>query len=71
MDESEKILFYKVVGNWQNYMLFKFHDFWLSILGDMVDQRQGTTNLVSGMVVLETGILKWVEASIWHRYGPN
>ena len=45
-------------------MLFKFRDFWLSSLGDMVDQRQGTENLVSGMVVLEAGILKRVEASI-------
>ena len=53
MDESGEMLFYKVVGNWP----FKFCDFWLSSLGDMVDQRQGTENLVSGMVVLETGIL--------------
>ena len=57
MDESGEMLFYKVVGNWPKYMLFKFRDFWLSHLGDTVDQRQGTENLVSGMVVLEAGIL--------------
>ena len=57
MDESGEMLFYKVVGNWTKYMLFKFHDFWLSILRDMFDQSQGIANLVSGMVVLEAGIL--------------
>ena len=47
------MLFYKDVGNWPKYILFKFHDFWLSSLGDMLDQNQGTANLISGMVVLE------------------
>ena len=53
MDEPGEMLFYKVVGTWPKYILFKFHDFWLSSLGDMFDQSQGTANLVSGMVVLE------------------
>ena len=57
MDESGEMLFYKVVGNWPKYIMFKFHDFWLSSLGDMLNQRQGTENLFFGMVVLETGIL--------------
>ena len=53
MDESREMLFYKVVGNWPKYMLFKFHDFLLISLGNMLDQSRGTENLISGMVVLE------------------
>ena len=57
MDESGEMLFYKVVGNWPKYILFKFYDFWLSSLRYMFDQSQVTANLISGMVVSEAGIL--------------